>query len=109
MAKLEQQRRAKSLSASHTGFAVTGAAGTRLTKPDISWRRRQARPLELYSHSPKKSPYTLPCAATKMCHATRIWLLLLLEDFTVVLSDCAALSIVRRLEAGQGSPHGADQ
>jgi hypothetical protein len=27
------------------------------------------------------------------------------RGLTVVLSDCAALSIVRRLEAGQGSPH----
>jgi U3 small nucleolar RNA-associated protein 21 len=102
-AKLEQQRRAKLLSASHTGFAVTGVAVDSVNKTLISVGADAKLVLwNFTSHSPhKKSPYTLPCAATKMCHVRDSDLAAIaLEDFTVVLFDCAALSIVRRFGSG---------
>jgi U3 small nucleolar RNA-associated protein 21 len=99
VANLEEQRRAKLLLASHTGAAVTGLAVDSVNKTLISVGSDSKLVLWNFgTHAPhKKSPYTLPSPATKMCHVRDSDLAAIaLHDFTVVLFDCAALSIVRR-------------
>jgi U3 small nucleolar RNA-associated protein 21 len=104
----EETKRKKALkiklkSASHTGFSVTGLAVDAVNKTLISvgsdaklilWNFQTGAP-----H--KKSPFNLPSPATKMCHIRDSDLAAIaLDDFSVVLFDCSALSLVRRFGKG---------
>jgi U3 small nucleolar RNA-associated protein 21 len=109
-AKREQQLRAKLRSASHSGFAVTGLAVDAVNKTLISVGSDSKLILwNFATHSPhKKSPYILPCPATQLCLVRDSDLAAIaLEDFSVVLFDCSALSIVRRFGKGSAKHTGA--
>lgn len=109
LAKREQIIAAKLRLASHNGFAVTGLAVDIVNKTLISVGADAKLILwNFQTHAPhKKSPYKLPCAATKMCHVRDSDLAAVaLEDFSIVLFDCSALSIVRRF--GKGSAQHKD-
>lgn len=104
-AKRESRILAKLQAASHTGHSVTGLAVDSVNKVLISVGADAKLILwNFASHAPhKKSPYTLPCPATRMCHVRDSDLAAIaLEDYSVVLFDCAALSIVRRFGATGG-------
>ena len=103
-AKREKMRQAKLRSASHTGCAVTGMAVDSINKTVISVGADAKLVLwNFATHAPhKKSPYKLPCPATKLSHVRDSDLAAIaLGDFSVVLFDCSALSIVQRF--GDGS------
>jgi U3 small nucleolar RNA-associated protein 21 len=104
----EESKRKKALkiklkSASHLGNSVTGLAVDAVNKTLMSvgsdaklilWNFQTGAP-----H--KKSPFMLPCPATKMCHIRDSDLAAIaLDDFSVILFDCSALSVVRRFGKG---------
>ena len=68
--KREQWRTEKLKKASHRNFAVTGIAIDSVNKIVISVGADAKLILwHFATHFPhKKSPYKLPCAATKLCH-----------------------------------------
>jgi U3 small nucleolar RNA-associated protein 21 len=101
--KSEQKRLTQLTRGSHTGAAVTGLAVDSVNKTLISVGSDAKLILwNFATHAPhKKSPYTLPSPATKLCHVRDSDLAAIaMEDFTVVLFDCATLSIVRRFGVG---------
>jgi U3 small nucleolar RNA-associated protein 21 len=88
--------------ASHTGFAVTGLAVDAVNKTLISVGLDAK--LILWNFSTQaphvKSPFRLPSPATKLCHVRESDLAAIaMSDFSIVLFDCSALSIVRRFGA----------
>jgi len=98
--KIEERRRLKLEQASHTGYAISGLAVDSVNKTVLSVGADCKLILWNFStHAPhKKSPFTLPCGATRMIHIRESDLAAIaLEDFSVVLFDCSSLSIVRRL------------
>eukprot|EP00978_Attheya_sp_CCMP212_P017453 scaffold46509_cov54-Attheya_sp.AAC.2 len=105
-AKLEAKRAVKRLAASHIDAAVTGLAVDSLNRTLVSVGAD--RKLILWSfvtHAPhKSSPYMLPSSATKLCHVKDSDLAAIaLEDYSVVIFDCAALAIVRQFGRGQST------
>ena len=98
-AKLEQKRLAQLARGSHNGAAVTGLAVDSVNKTLVSVGSDAKLILwNFATHAPhKKSPFKLPSPATKLCHIRDSDLAAIsMEDYTIVLFDCAALSIVRR-------------
>ena len=105
----EKALRAKLRSASHRGFAVTGMAVDSVNKTLISVGADAKLILWNFStHAPhKKSPCTLPSPATKLSHVRDSDLAAMaLEDFSVVMFDCAALTVVRRFGGGNACHEG---
>ena len=100
----EQEQRRKALqaklrSASHDGYAVTGLAVDTMNRVLISVGADGKLILwHLHSHAPHtKSPFRLPCGATQLVHVRESDLAAIaLENHSVLLFDCAALTIVRR-------------
>lgn len=102
-AKMEQKRLAALARGSHTGAAVTGLAVDSVNKTLVSVGSDAKLILwNFATHAPhKKSPFALPSPATKLCHVRDSDLAAIaMEDFTIVLFDCATLSIVRRFGVG---------
>jgi U3 small nucleolar RNA-associated protein 21 len=102
-AKREEHRRLKMRLASHRGHAVTGIAVDSINRTVITVGEDAKLILWSFaSHTPhKKSPSQLPAPATKLCHVKDSDLAAIaLEDFSIVLFDCAALNIVRRFGSG---------
>lgn len=102
-AKREARLQDKLRTASHSGFAVTGLAMDSVNKTLISVGADAKLILwKFETHAPhKKSPYRLPSPATKLCHVRESDLAAIaLQDFSIILFDCAALSIVRRFGSG---------
>lgn len=102
-AKRDDARNAKLRLASHVGHAVTGIAVDSVNRTVISVGADAK--LILWSFSTqaphKRSPYTLPGPATKLCHVKDSDLAAIaLEDYSAVLFDCTALNIVRRFGFG---------
>lgn len=100
----EQRRLAKLAIASHSEATVTGLAVDSTNKTLISVGADAKLILwNFATHAPhKKSPYKLPAPATKLCHIRDSDLAAIaMEDFSIVLFDCAALSIVRRFGVGE--------
>jgi U3 small nucleolar RNA-associated protein 21 len=110
-AKVEAQRAAKLKSASHSG-TVTGLAIDSLNKTLISVGSDSKLIMWNFStHAPyKNSPYQLPKPATKLRHVRESDLAAIaLNDYSVVLFDCVASTIVRRFKEGHnGSISGID-
>lgn len=91
--------------ASHTGFAVTGLAVDSVNKTLISVGSDAKLTLWNFStHAPhNKSPFMLPSPATKLAHVRDSDLAAIaMEDMSVVLFDCTALSVVRRFAKHNG-------
>ena len=104
----EANRQAKLALASHQNAAVTGLAVDSVNKTLISVGSDSKLILWNFStHAPhKRSPYMLPAPATKMCHVRDSDLAAIaLNDFTVVLFDCASHHIVRRFGKGENQAH----
>ena len=102
-AKIERQIQAKLALASHLGAAVTGLAVDSVNRSVVSVGADKKLILwNFTTHAPhSKSPFYLPSAATKMRHIRESDLAAIaLQDFSVVLFDCASLSIVRRFGVG---------
>ncbi|KAL3912292.1 MAG: hypothetical protein SGILL_006941, partial [Bacillariaceae sp.] len=102
-AKREEQRKTKLRLASHTGHAVTGIAVDSINRTVITVGEDAKLILWSFaSHTPhKKSPSELPAPATKLCHVKDSDLAAIaLDDFSILLFDCAALNIVRRFGYG---------
>ena len=100
----EKRMSAKLRSACHLGYTVTGLAVDAVNKTLLSVGADAKLILwNFHTHAPhKKSPYMLPCPATKMCHVRESDLAAIaLDDYSAVLFDCTALAIVRRF--GKGS------
>ena len=105
---VEAKRQAKLAMASHQNATVTGLAVDSVNKTLISVGSDSKLILWNFStHAPhKRSPYMLPAPATKMCHVRDSDLAAVaLDDFTVVLFDCASHHIVRRFGRGDNQSH----
>jgi len=103
-AKRDKRLKAKLQSACHSGHAVTGLAVDAVNKTLISVGADAKLILwNFHTHAPhQKSPYSLPCPATKMCHVRDSDLAAIaLNDYSIVLFDCTTLSIVRRFGKGK--------
>eukprot|EP00539_Tryblionella_compressa_P018888 CAMPEP_0178882412 /NCGR_PEP_ID=MMETSP0747-20121128/13506_1 /TAXON_ID=913974 /ORGANISM="Nitzschia punctata, Strain CCMP561" /LENGTH=1386 /DNA_ID=CAMNT_0020550417 /DNA_START=22 /DNA_END=4182 /DNA_ORIENTATION=+ len=106
-AKRENLRNSKLRIASHAGHAVTGIAVDSVNRTVISVGYDAKLILWNFStHTPhKKSPSKLPAPATKLCHVKDSDLAAIaLDDYSTVLFDCSALTIVRRFGVGTASP-----
>jgi U3 small nucleolar RNA-associated protein 21 len=104
-AKQEQTRLAQLARGSHTG-AVVGLAVDSVNKTLVSVGSDAKLILwNFATHAPhKKSPFKLPSPATKLCHIRDSDLAAIaMEDFTIVLFDCATLFIVRRFGLGNAT------
>lgn len=102
--KRDRSIKNKVRAASHNGFAVTGVAVDIANKTLISVGDDCKLILwNFQTHAPhKKSPCLLSNPATRLCHVRDSDLAAIaLKDFSAVLFDCSALTIVRRFGAGQ--------
>lgn len=91
--------------ASHIGYAVTGIAVDSINKTVLTVGRDSKLVLwHFVTHAPHKaSPYQLPGPATKLAHVKESNLAAIaLEDYSTLLFDCAALTVVRRFGKGNG-------
>lgn len=103
-AKVQERLRRKLLVASHAGAAVRGLAVDSLNKTLVSVGSDKKLILwSFVNHVPhRKSPHELPSPATKLCRVSDSDLAAIaMEDYSVILFDCSALSIVRRFGASK--------
>jgi U3 small nucleolar RNA-associated protein 21 len=103
--KREKYIQEKTKQASHLGFAVTGLAVDSVNKTVISVGSDSKLTLwNFATHAPHtKSPFVLPSPATKLAHVRDSDLAAIaMEDMSVVLFDCTALSVVRRFAKHSG-------